>query len=152
MEKNYKLILGLGLCMLMFSHSLNAQILQTRSEIMESYGTPFCSGIANNGDSYMYYKFPITTKSSGTYNQRRVIFLKKGDDGVETCYKMKILEPASETAQNIFSFTRDLVNTGENQWTDHAKGIIYKVEEKRGVCSITAWYDNQAGLAKVYKF
>lgn len=151
MKKNYKIFLGLGLLMLMFSHSLNAQILQTKSEIIKSYGTPFCSGIAENGDNYMYYKFPVTTDNSGTYNQRRVLFLKKGEDGVETCYKMKILEPSSETAHNISSFTRNLVNTGENQWTDHAKGIVYKVEDKRGICSITAWYDNQVGLAKVYK-
>ncbi|UJH92859.1 hypothetical protein LZ575_10835 [Antarcticibacterium sp. 1MA-6-2] len=79
-------LLGMGFLLLSFQQNVNAQILQTKSEILKDYGEPFSEGVTKSGENYLFYKIPVTTKNSGTYEQRRVIFLKKGDDGTETCY------------------------------------------------------------------
>ncbi|UJH92860.1 hypothetical protein LZ575_10840 [Antarcticibacterium sp. 1MA-6-2] len=63
----------------------------------------------------------------------------------------KIIEPSSETIYNVSAFSRDLVEIGEFQWKDYGKGIIYEVKEVKGVCKITAWYDNSVDLVKAYK-
>ncbi len=152
MKASFKLSLGIGLLFLIASFSANAQILQTRSDIITSYGEPFHEGITKDGENFLFYKTPVTTNSSGTYHQRRVLFFKKADDGTEVCYKWKILEPSSETVNNINSFKENLVQIEDKQWKDFAKGIIYQVDEIKGVCKITAWYDNNVDLVKVYKF
>lgn len=141
----------MGFLLLSFQQNVNAQILQTKSEILKDYGEPFSEGVTKSGENYLFYKIPVTTKNSGTYEQRRVIFLKKGDDGTETCYRWKIIEPSSETIYNVSAFSRDLVEIGEFQWKDYGKGIIYEVKEVKGVCKITAWYDNSVDLVKAYK-
>ena len=151
MKAKLLLLLGLGFILFAFQPSANAQILQTKAEILKTYGEPFSEGVTRNGENYLFYKIPVSTKNSGTYEQRRVMFLKKGEDGTETCYRWKIIEPASETGYNVTSFSRDLVQIGEMQWKDYGKGIIYEIKEVKGVCKITAWYDNNVDLAKVYK-
>lgn len=152
MKSNFQLSFGIGLLFLIFAQTNQAQILQTRSEIMETYGSPFCSGTSENDESYLFYKIPVTTENSGTYHQRKVFLFKKSDNGEEICFKWKILEPATETNFNILSFNRNLVQTGEREWKDYGKGIVYKLEEKKGVCKITANFENEADLVKVYKF
>lgn len=152
MKTSRNLIFGIGIVFLFFNTSLKAQILQTQSEIIQSYGTPFCSGIAKNGDNFLLYKIPVTTEASGTYSQRKILFFKKSEDGWEVCYKFKILEPSSETANNISSFSRDLVPIKDYQWKDYSRGITYNINEGKGVCQITAEFENDPGLVKVYKF
>lgn len=152
MKTNYKFLLGIGIMFLFLIPTAEAQILQSQNEVIKEYGTPFSSGVTKSGENYLFYKIPVTTKTSGTYNQGKVMYFKTGVDGTETCYKFKVIEPKTETAFNEASFTRDLVQVGDREWKDHAKGIIYKLEEVKGVCKITAWYDNEVGLAKVYKF
>ena len=152
MKTNYKFLLGIGIMFLFLIPKAEAQILQTQSEVIKEYGEPFSSGVTKKGENYLFYKIPITTSSSGSYNQGKVLYFRTGEDGTETCYKFKIIEPTTETAYNEASFTRDLVQVGDREWKDFAKGIIYKLEEVKGVCKITAWYENEVGLAKVYKF
>lgn len=152
MKTKIPFLLGLGLLFLFFQQSAQAQILQSKSEILKTYGEPFSEGVTRSGETYLFYKFPVTTKNSGTYEQRRVMFLKKGEDGTETCYRWKIIEPSSETVYNISSFSRDLVEVGDMQWKDFGKGIIYEVKEVKGVCKITAYYDNSVDLARAYKW
>lgn len=152
MKTNYKFLLGIGIMFLFLIPTTEAQILKTQSEVIEEYGTPFSSGVTKNGENYLFYKIPFTTQTSGTYNQGRIIYFRTDEDGTQTCYKFKIIEPTTETAYNEASFTRDLVQVGDREWKDHAKGITYKLEEVKGICKITAWYDNEVGLAKVYKF
>lgn len=150
MKTHFKLLLATGV-FLIFTTGINAQILQTQEEIIEIYGEPFSSGISRQGENYLFYKIPVTTKASGTYNQGWVLYLKTFSDGSEVCYKFKILEPTSETIYNITSFNRDLVQTDDMRWKDHARGITYTLKEVKGVCLITAEYDNELSLAKVYK-
>lgn len=145
-------LLGISFLFGIFCQTTEAQILQSRTEVVETYGTPFSSGITRSGDTYLYYKTPVKTKSSGTYDQRRVLFFKKADDGTEICYKWKILEPSTETKSNLFSFKDNLVPIGDMQWKDYGKGIVYELKEENGVCKITAWYDNKVELARVYKW
>lgn len=145
-------LLGLGLLLLTFSQTTQAQILQDRGEVIKTYGEPFHSGVTENGEKFLFYKFPVTTKTSGTYNQRRILFFKDFGDGSEVCYKFKIIEPSSETGYNVSSFSKDMVQTADSQWKDYGKGIIYEVKEVNGICLITAEYDNEVGLVRVYKF
>lgn len=152
MKTQLKYLLGVGLMILSFSITTQAQILQTQEEIIKNYGEPFHSGVTEHGENFLFYKIPVTTKASGTYNQRRVLFFKDFGDGSEICYKFKIIEPSSETNYNISSFSKDLVQTSDSQWKDYGKGIIYEVKEVKGVCLITAEYDNEVGLVRVYKF
>lgn len=149
--KNLKTLLIFALT-LIFSAKVSAQILQTRNEVIDIYGEPFHTGVTEKGENFHFYKIPITTKSSGTYDQRRIMFFKTFDDGSEVCYKFKIVEPSSETLDNIASFSNDLVQTDEMQWKDYGKGIVYSLKEIKGVCLITAEYKNEAGLVRVYKF
>lgn len=152
MKAQIKYLFGLGLFLLTFSPTTQAQILQTRSDVIKTYGEPFHSGVTENGENFLFYKLPVTTKTSGTYNQRRVLFFKDFGDSSEVCYKFKIIEPSSETGYNISSFTKDFVQTSDTQWKDYGKGIIYEVKERKGICTITAEYDNEVGLVRVYKF
>ena len=142
----------MGVCLFLIAFSFQAQILQTQEEIIETYGEPFHSGVTQNGEHFLFYKIPVTTKTSGTYDQRRILFFKNFGDGSEVCYKFKIIEPSSETNYNISSFSNDLVQTADSQWKDYSKGIVYEVKEVKGVCLITAEYDNEVGLVRVYKF
>ncbi len=152
MKTNTQLLALIAVISLFISHTTQAQILQTKSEIIEAYGEPFSAGVTKDGENFLYYKIPITTKNSGTYQQCRVMFFKTNSDGSETCYKWKILEPKSEMNYNISSFTNDLVEIGDMKWKDFDRGIFYQIEEKNGACKITAWYDNEASLVRVYKF
>lgn len=151
MKTHFKLLLATGLLFFLFIPGINSQILQTQEEIIKTYGEPFSSGISKNGENYLFYKIPVTTEASGTYNQGWVLYLKTFSNGSEVCYKFKIVEPTSETIYNINSFNRDLVQTDDMRWKDHARGITYTVKEVKGVCLITAEYDNDVSLAKVYK-
>ncbi|MFO8146170.1 MAG: hypothetical protein ACQEQB_04565 [Bacteroidota bacterium] len=151
MKTHFKLLLATGLLFFIFTTSTNAQILQTQEEIIETYGEPFSSGISKQGEKYLFYKTPVTTEASGTYNQGWVLYLKTFSNGSEVCYKFKIVEPTSETIYNINSFNRDLVQTDDMKWKDHARGITYTIKEVKGVSLITAEYDNEVSLAKVYK-
>lgn len=150
MKTRTQIFIGITLLFFMFSFEINAQILQTRSELIETYGTPFSASITEEGEHYLFYKIPVTTANSGTYLQRKVLYFK-GDGADATCYKWKIIEPSSETRSNISSFKENLVQTGDMEWKDHGKGIVYKVKEFNGVCKITASYDSEVALAKVYK-
>lgn len=152
MKATMKYLLGVTLLWLIFSLPTQAQILQTQSDVIKTYGEPFHAGVTENGEKFLFYKIPVTTKTSGTYNQRRVLFFKDFGDGSEICYKFKIIEPSSETGYNISSFSKDFVQTDERQWKDYGKGIIYEVKEVKGICTITAEYDNEVGLVRVYKF
>jgi len=152
MKAKFTIWTGIGLVFFLFGQPTEAQILQSKSEVIEVYGTPFSSGTTKKGENYLYYKIPMTTKSSGTYNQGKVMFFKKEENGNEYCYRFKVLEPSSETLYNITSFNRDLVQTGESEWKDFARGITYHLEEDNGVCKIQAWYDNEVDLVRVYKF
>lgn len=151
MKTHFKLLLATGLLFFIFIAGINAQILQTQEEIIETYGEPFSSGISKQGEKYLFYKIPVTTEASGTYNQGWVLYLKTLSSGSEVCYKFKIVEPTSETIYNINAFNRDLVQADDMKWKDHARGITYTVKEVKGVCLITAEYNNEVSLAKVYK-
>lgn len=152
MKTTIKYFLSVTLLWLTFGQTSEAQILQTRGDVIEAYGEPFHSGVTEKGENFLFYKIPVTTKTSGTYNQRRVLFFKDFGDGTEVCYKFKIIEPSSETGYNVYSFTKDFVQTDDRQWKDYGKGIIYEVKEVQGICTITAEYDNEVGLVRVYKF
>lgn len=151
MKTSLRYIFIICFLFLIFGQSAEAQILQTRSEVLSAHGTPFSEGVSESGENYLFYKTPVKTKASGEYEQRKVLFFKKFKDGNETCYKWQILEPSSETKHNMLSFTRNLVQTGDMQWKDYAKGIVYSMELVNGVCAITAQYDEEVSLAKVYK-
>ena len=150
MKTKIQLFIGITLLFFMFNLESSAQILQTKSEIIKTYGTPFSAGITEDGEHYLFYKIPVTTANSGTYLQRRVMYFN-GENADDTCYKWKIIEPSSETRFNISSFKENLVQTGDMEWKDYGKGIVYKVKEFNGLCKITASYDNEVALAKVYK-
>lgn len=152
MKTKFQFIAGLALMLLFLIPGAEAQILQSKSDVIKEYGEPFSEGVTKSGEKYLYYKIPVTTQASGTYNQGRILYFKTYSNGTDVCYKFKIVEPTSETIYNITSFTRDLVQTDEMQWKDYAKGIVYKIKEVKGVCLITAEYDNEVSLAKVYKF
>ena len=151
MKKKFQFIVGIAIMFLFLIPGAEAQILQTQEEIIETYGEPFSSGISKKGEKYLFYKIPVTTEASGTYNQGWVLYIKTFSNGSEICYKFKIVEPTSETIYNINSFNRDLVQTDDMKWKDHARGITYTVKEVKGVCLITAEYENDVSLAKVYK-
>ena len=151
MKKKFQFIVGIAIMFLFLIPGAEAQILQTQEEIIETYGEPFSSGISKKGEKYLFYKIPVTTEASGSYNQGWVLYLKTFSDGSDVCYKFKIVEPTSETIYNITSFNRDLVQTDDMRWKDYARGITYTVKEVKGVCLITAEYDNEVSLAKVYK-
>ncbi len=99
-------------------YTLEAQILQTHNDIIDTYGTPFYEGVTENGEKFLYYKIPVKTKTSGLYTQRKVMFLKRSEDGTEICYKWKVLEPSSELKLNKISFKRNLVQIGDKKWKD----------------------------------
>lgn len=152
MRTQLKLWICTGLFLFLFAPIASAQILQSRDQVIKEYGEPFCQGITDNGDSYLYYKIPMSTKTSGNYLQRKVLFFKEFRDGTQTCYKWKIIEPSSEASVNISSFTRQLVQLDDLKWKDYDKGILYGMEVNSEVCKITAQYDEgDAALARVYK-
>lgn len=153
MKTQIKNWLCTGLVLFLFAPFADAQILQSRDQVIKEYGEPFCQGVTENGDNYLYYKIPVSTETSGQYLQRKVLYFKEFRDGTQTCYKWKIIEPSTEAGYNISSFTRQLVQLEDMKWKDYGKGIIYGMEVNSEVCKITAQYDEgDTALAKaVYK-
>lgn len=151
MKTKIQLLICSGLFLFLFAPVAEAQILQTREQVLESYGEPFSSGVSRSGENYMFYKVPVKTETSGTFYQCKVLYFKPFANGSETCYKWKIIEPASEAPDNISSFTRQLVQLDDLKWKDFDKGIIYEMEVGEKACKIIAKYDGEAALAKVYK-
>ena len=109
MKTKFHFIVVFGILLMFLITGAEAQILQSKGDVIEEYGEPFSAGITKSGENYLFYKMPVTTKASGTYNQGRILYFKTFSNGDEVCYKFKIVEPTSETIYNITSFTRDLV-------------------------------------------
>ena len=58
MKPNFKLAIGIGLLFLIASFSANAQILQTRADVINTYGEPFHEGVTRMGKTFYSIKFP----------------------------------------------------------------------------------------------
>jgi hypothetical protein len=117
------------------------QISLSKMEIIELYGTDYHEGIYE-GNPYLLYTNPVTTKTSGFFIQQKVMFFKKANDGNSYCYKFQLLEPGSELKINIDIFNRDIEQVGFQHWIDPADRINYRIEQPEGFCLITAWLEN----------
>lgn len=130
-----------GILLSVFSISSNAQILQSRSEIIKERGYDYESGVTDSGTKYIYYDEETSTEQSGSYIRRKVFYFASLDDGTEYCQYWKILEPASETNPNVAYFKKRMVEVGKMKWKDYETNVLYTIEVAEGFCVITAWYD-----------
>lgn len=142
-ETTLRVIAGLSFLLLVGLNFVNAQILQTRSEIIQNEGWDYTSGVADDGTKYIYYSKTVYTQASGEYVQGRAFYFITLDDGSEVCFMKKIVEPSSETNPNVAYLKSKLVEVGYMQWKDYENSIIYDVEVEDGLCIIMAWYDNK---------
>jgi hypothetical protein len=130
-------------CLLLGLQTVTAQIGKSRTDIIKDEGYNYTSGVTDDGIKYITYEKSVSTNASGNYTQTKAIYFTKLDDGTEICYMWKILEPASETNNNVAYYKKKYIETAYMQWKDYEISIIYDIVVKDGLCIITAWYDNK---------
>lgn len=123
--------------------NVQAQIFQTKADVIEELGTNYESGVTDDGTDYLVYEQEFTTDASGTYTRYKAFYFVELEDGTEVCNMWKISEPSSETNPTVAYFKDKFVEVGYMQWKDYETEIVYDVEVDDGVCLVTAWYDNQ---------
>lgn len=120
---------------------VSGQILQSRNEIIKEKGNNYKTGVTEDGIKYIYYDKEVETKQTGKYVQRKAIYFLESSDGTEICSHFKIVEPKSETNNNVMLFKNKLVEIDYMKWKDYSTNLIYEVSVEGSVCVITAWYD-----------
>ncbi|MGM1055441.1 MAG: hypothetical protein ACQEWG_06105 [Bacteroidota bacterium] len=118
------------------------QISLSQEEVIEQYGLDFREGIFE-GNSYLLYTNPTSTKSSGFFIIQKIMFFKKSNDGNAYCYKFQLVEPVSEMKINIDIYNRDLNQVGFQHWIDLSDGVHYRIEERENFSLITAWVNDE---------
>lgn len=108
-----------------------AQLLETKSEIIAEYGQDYETGTTNSGRNYIIYELETTTEISGTYTLAKVFYFTELDDGEEICTLWKQLEPSSETNYNVSLLRDNYVEIDDMQWKDYENGVIYEIEVDR---------------------
>lgn len=111
MKKFIHLKSVITLLLFLFTFISKAQISLSQEEIINEYGTDYQEGIYE-GNSYLLYMNPVTTKTSGFYIQQKVMFFKITNDGNSYCYKFQLLEPGSELKINIDIYNRNIEQVG----------------------------------------
>ena len=141
MKNTTKLLLGLSLMILSCTNA-QAQLTQTRAEVITSFGFPTATGTTEDGTPYIYYDKNITTVASGQYLQRKAMFFTTADDGNQICYMWKVLEPSTETNWNVNYYKSQYVEIGNMRYKDFEHNIIYDLDVKDGLCITLVWLDS----------
>jgi hypothetical protein len=128
----------LTVMLLLFTIISFGQISLSQEQIIEEYGTDYQEGVYG-GNSYLLFKTPGYTKTSGSFTLQTIMFFKKGIDGNAYCFMFQLLEPGSEMNINIDIYNRDLKPVGYLHWINPADGVNYRIEQSKGSCLITAW-------------
>lgn len=110
---------------------VQAQLLETKSDIIEEYGQDYETGTSDAGREYIIYELEITTEISGTYTLAKVFFFTEMEDGEKICTLWKQLEPSSETNYNITLLKDKYVQIDDLKWKDFEYGVIYEIEVDR---------------------
>ncbi len=148
MKKFIQLKTVITLLLFFYTFISKAQISLSQEEIIEEYGTGYHQGIYE-GNPYLLYTNPLTTKTSGFFIQQKVMFFKITNDGNSYCYKFQLLEPGSELKINIDIYNRDIEQVGFQHWVEPSDGVNYRIEQSEGFCLITAWVgDEKPGIPK----
>lgn len=92
MKKNIQLRITVTILLLFFTSISSGQISLSREEVIIQYGFDFYEGIYE-GNPYLLYTNPVTTKTSGFFIQQKVMFFREANDGNAYCYKFQLLEP-----------------------------------------------------------
>ena len=119
----------------------SAQVLQSRNDIIKERGSNYKTGVTDDGIKYIYYDKEVETERSGKYIQRKAIYFFKSSDGTEICTHWKIIEPKTETNNNVMLFRNKLVEIDYMKWKDYSTNLISEISVEGSVCVITAWYD-----------
>src|SRR5690606_21355693 len=110
----------------------NAQIFQTKEDVIKEYGTNYEADVANDGSPYLLYEEDFNTKASGAYTRSKAIYFVKTEDGTEVCNMWKIFEPSSETNPNVAYFKEKFVEVDYMQWKDYENDILYDIAVSDG--------------------
>jgi len=142
MKKFIYLKIVITLLLFFFTFISKGQISLSQEQIIEEYGTDYLEGIYN-GNSYLLFKNPVSTKTSGSFIQQKIMFFKNANDGNAYCFMFQLLEPDSEMKINIDIYNRDIEPVGYMHWLNPADGVNYRIEQSKGFCLITAWLGNE---------
>jgi len=142
MKKFIHLKIAITLLLFFFTFISIGQISLSQQEIIERYGTDYHEGIYE-GNTYLLFTNPVSTKTSGYFIQQKVMFFKKANDGNSYCYMFQLLEPGSELKINIDIYNRDIEQVEFMHWVDPADGVNYRIEQPEGFCLITAWLGDE---------
>jgi hypothetical protein len=111
MKKFIHLKTLLTLLLFFFTFISKGQISLSPEEIIERYGTDYQEGVFD-GNLYLLFSNPVSTKTSGSFIYQKIMFFKKANDGNAYCYMFQLLKPGSEWKTIIDMYNRDIKPVG----------------------------------------
>lgn len=137
----FKIILFIVSSTIFVSQS-NAQIFQTKAEIIKKEGTDYNTGVSDQGIEFISYYKPKESESSGKFTQAKAYYFFERD-GVEICNRYIIFEPSSETNSNVAMMKKSgLVEIDYMQWKDYENDILYIISVNDGYCKFDAMWNH----------
>ena len=129
---------------LLVTFTSTAQLAQTRAEIIEKYGYDYKTG-TTDGDAtpFIYYEKMFTTDASGTYKQTEAMYFFTTTEGVKLCYLWRLIEPDTETNNNVIYLNSKYVKRKTMEWKDYRTGAVYSMKVEDGLCVISAWLETE---------
>jgi hypothetical protein len=117
----------------------NSQIGNTKSKLTQVHRN-YTTGIDDDGKEYIHYvvEYGNISRESFCY------FTEKEGNEEQLCYKVLIVEPASETNNWIKYFNNNnFVKLEVMIWKDYETSIAYKVEVEEDKCYVIKIYDRK---------
>lgn len=119
------------------SLNLNAQIMSSKKEVLNSVGKPDEIGIDNNGFEYFTYKDSI---ENGNEKYERIMVLYfLPYNGKQICTNLRVIYPISELESNIEFFDNTFDKVNEKEWLDPLTGYSYRMDNTYPFCSFLIW-------------
>lgn len=141
MHTKFNLFLGVAAFFLMGLQTASAQIFQTKTNIIQKYGSDYTAHTANDNTKYITYNDEIETEDRGTFTQTIAMYFVELDDKTEMCYMFKIFVPETEI-NTLKSYIREnLVQTDTAEWKDYDNKMLYQITTGAGLCVLTVVYN-----------
>lgn len=134
----FKLFLGIVFLQLVTSKYVNAQIFNTRADIINEHGKAYTAGVSEDGFKYLIYVKNVRTKSGRSYDQTTVYYFVTAKDKTEICHRWKKVVPSSETNIWVKALKESYVELSDTMWKDYENNIVYGMDVKNGSCIVQA--------------
>lgn len=134
------------LILVFFGIKLDAQVLRSKSEVIELKGNEYTSGFTKEGNEYLLFTQVGEDKYGDTYPYaEQYIFYELENMEEPICIIKKIFEPSSMINEIVPILKRDYAELSYLKFKDYETNMIYKVDlleiDDTKYCTITIYFD-----------